>query len=158
MEHLEGDLPLESDDDSIPNPSRICEWMYWLDIAGSVTGKSFKVAVHMKEWMIKAGFQNVTEKVYKLPIGGWPKDEKFKAIGQFNLLNVLEGVGKFYNMHILLPLPLLIQATFFFYRGMDMGPFFTGIEGEASTFRMVADNGDADLSNLDSGLRRGSPS
>lgn len=95
MEHLEAAFPLESDDDSIPNPTRIGEWMYWLDMAGSVTGKSFKIAEQLKEWMIGAGFQNVTEKVYKLPIGGWPKDEKFKAIGQFNLLNVLEGVGMF---------------------------------------------------------------
>ena len=73
--------------------------MYWLDIAGSVTCKSFKIAEHLKEWMIRAGFQNVTEKVYKIPIGGWPKDEKFKAIGQFNLLNVLEGVGMFSNIY-----------------------------------------------------------
>ena len=30
----------------------------------------------LKGWMEEAGFQNVHEEVYKLPLGQWPKDEK----------------------------------------------------------------------------------
>ncbi|KAF8427671.1 S-adenosyl-L-methionine-dependent methyltransferase [Tirmania nivea] len=91
FEHLETTIQLVSDDGTIPDPSRVHEWTYWLDIAGSAAGKSWKISEQLKIWMIEAGFQNVTEMVYKLPVGNWPKDEKLKAIGQFNLLNVLEG-------------------------------------------------------------------
>ena len=95
FEHLETTIELLSDDGTIPEPSRVHEWTYWLDIAGSAAGKSWKISGNLKGWMIDAGFQNVTEVVYKLPVGNWPKDEKYKAIGQFNLLNVLEGSGMF---------------------------------------------------------------
>ncbi|RPB18879.1 S-adenosyl-L-methionine-dependent methyltransferase, partial [Terfezia boudieri ATCC MYA-4762] len=91
FEHLETTIELLSDDGTIPEPSRVHEWTYVLDIAGSAAGKSWKISEKLKEWMIDAGFQNVREVVYKLPVGNWPKDEKYKAIGQFNLLNVLEG-------------------------------------------------------------------
>jgi len=95
FEHLETTIELVSDDGTIPQPSKIYEWTYWLDIAGSANGKSWKISEHLKEWMIGAGFHNVKEEVYKLPVGNWPKDDKYKAIGQFNLLNVLEGSGMF---------------------------------------------------------------
>ena len=95
FEHLETTVELLSDDNSIPDPSRVHEWTYWLEIAGSAQGKSWKISEHLKGWMIEAGFQNVKEVVYKLPVGNWPRDEKYKAIGQFNLVNVLEGSGMF---------------------------------------------------------------
>ena len=93
FEHLEATTLLESDDNSIPVPSRVHEWANWLDIAGSAVGKSWKIAEHMKGWMKNARFTEIHETVYRLPIGNWPKDEKYKAIGQFNLLNILEGAG-----------------------------------------------------------------
>jgi hypothetical protein len=33
--------------------------------------------------MIDAGFVNVQEKLYKWPINAWPKDMKYKEIGEF---------------------------------------------------------------------------
>ncbi|KAF8473219.1 S-adenosyl-L-methionine-dependent methyltransferase [Kalaharituber pfeilii] len=91
FEHLETTIKVETDDDTLPTPSRIEEWSYWLDIASSTAGKSFKIAEHLHGWFNQAGFVNVKNHVYKVPVGDWPKDEKYKAIGQFNLLNMLEG-------------------------------------------------------------------
>lgn len=36
-----------------------------------------------------------------------------------------------------------------------MGPFLTGVEGEATIFAMISSNGDSNLKKSDSGLRRG---
>lgn len=51
-----------------------------------VSGQDFK-----KE-MEAAGFQNVEVREFKLPIGPWPKDAKFKEVGQFQLAAMLEGI------------------------------------------------------------------
>ncbi|EFX04697.1 methyltransferase type 12 [Grosmannia clavigera kw1407] len=44
--------------------------------------------------MENAGFTNITDKTFKVPMGGWPADKKLAEIGQYNLLallNDLEG-------------------------------------------------------------------
>lgn len=96
FEHIETTIKLESDDDSKRNPSKVDEWTDLLDVASSSSGKPFKISAHLKTWLDEGGFVNVKEHIFKIPIGSWPKDEKLKAIGQFNLLNMLEGAG----MHI----------------------------------------------------------
>lgn len=127
FEHLETTIQLVSDDGTIPNPSRVHEWTYWLDVAGSAAGKSWKISEKLKGWMIEGGFQNVTEVVYKLPVGNWPKDEKYKAIGQFNLLNVLEGSG----MCCLDPTMFgsFLLTLFINNRRMDIRSIHTSIKG-----------------------------
>ena len=42
--------------------------------------------------MTDAGFQEVTEVRYKLPIGGWSKDKKLKEIGMYNRLCWEQGI------------------------------------------------------------------
>ncbi|KAL1953628.1 hypothetical protein VTO42DRAFT_2414 [Malbranchea cinnamomea] len=46
---------------------------------------------HLKGWMEQAGFTNITEKCYKLPIGPWPRDPRMKEIGSWNQLQFLQG-------------------------------------------------------------------
>ncbi len=35
-----------------------------------------------KQELIDAGYQNVVQVDYKLPVNTWPKDEKYKEIGE----------------------------------------------------------------------------
>jgi hypothetical protein len=42
--------------------------------------------------MTAAGFVDVTETRYRLPIGPWATDPTEKQIGRLNMLNYLEGV------------------------------------------------------------------
>jgi hypothetical protein len=37
-----------------------------------------------KELLLEAGFQDVQEKVWKVPIGPWPRDPKLKKAGLYN--------------------------------------------------------------------------
>jgi hypothetical protein len=49
-------------------------------------GRTFKVAAQMKQQIIDAGFVDVVEKKWKVPIGGWTSDPKLKRVGQYTLL------------------------------------------------------------------------
>ena len=55
-------------------------------------GQTFCVGEKSKQLIEKAGFINVVEKKFKLPIGDWVKDKKWKEIGRWNLLFLLEGL------------------------------------------------------------------
>lgn len=45
--------------------------------------------------MHEAGFINIRKEIYKWPINTWPKREKEKKIGMWNLQNVLQGLQGF---------------------------------------------------------------
>lgn len=48
------------------------------------------------ELLAEAGFQNVQEKVWKVPIGTWPRDPKLKTAGLYNramLYDALQAVS-----------------------------------------------------------------
>lgn len=46
----------------------------------------------MRSSIEKAGFVDVHEVVYKIPIGPWPKDKLLKEIGQLNYLHWVTGM------------------------------------------------------------------
>ncbi|KAI4196717.1 MAG: hypothetical protein LQ350_006363 [Teloschistes chrysophthalmus] len=50
-----------------------------------------KLAQNMRD----AGFQDVQEMRYKLPIGPWPKDKFLKTVGSWNLIQIEEGLEAF---------------------------------------------------------------
>lgn len=54
-----------------------------LDEAAMEAGKPLRIANKLKRWYQEAGFVDVHEEVFKLPINSWPKDPQFKLIGRF---------------------------------------------------------------------------
>jgi len=52
-----------------------------------------------------AGFDNVEERVYKVPLGTWPRDQKMKTIGLYNRSMIYDGL-----------------------QGISMGPFTRGLK------------------------------
>ena len=46
----------------------------------------------LEQWVREAGFTNVRHIRYSLPIGGWPKEQRLKEIGMFNLHQMLSGL------------------------------------------------------------------
>ena len=60
--------------------------------AGEKFGKSFGIAEDSKQLMEQAGFANVTQRVFKWPIGPWPMDPKLKEIGAYNRLGWEDGI------------------------------------------------------------------
>jgi SAM-dependent methyltransferase len=52
-------------------------------------------AVQYKSLLEGAGFEDVTEKTFKLPSSPWPKDLTMKKVGAFELMNIVEGAAGF---------------------------------------------------------------
>ncbi|KAL2004086.1 hypothetical protein VTN02DRAFT_306 [Thermoascus thermophilus] len=49
----------------------------------------------LRGWVEDAGFTNISEEVFKMPIGTWPKDRRLKEIGALMTLDIAEGVEGF---------------------------------------------------------------
>ncbi|KAL1961756.1 hypothetical protein VTN77DRAFT_1082 [Rasamsonia byssochlamydoides] len=64
-------------------------------ITGNEFGKSFDNVHLWKEKMEKAGFVDVKESVFKVPIGPWPKDPKMKEIGRFQQVQQIQAIESY---------------------------------------------------------------
>jgi hypothetical protein len=84
IEELEFDIATKSDN---VGPDHVyVQWNNLFAECGEKMGRTFKVAAQMKQQIIDAGFVDVVEKKWKVPIGGWSSDPKLKRIGLYTLL------------------------------------------------------------------------
>jgi len=87
---------ISSDDDpnleKIPN---ITKWLALCNEASAKFGKSISIAPEQKQYMIDAGFHNVRDDIYKVPIGTWPAEPRLKEIGMYQREHVLLCVESF---------------------------------------------------------------
>ncbi|KAI9815379.1 MAG: hypothetical protein M1832_005518 [Thelocarpon impressellum] len=70
----------------------ITEWQTIIDETTAKIGKRLRVAADQKQHLIDAGFEDVSEDVYKLPIGGWPKDPRLKELGRYEQVQMIDAV------------------------------------------------------------------
>ena len=96
------DVTLRCDDGTLPpsdpnanSPYAFQNWVQLLTASADRLDRSITFASRMSAWMREAGFVDVEEKVTKIPINPWPRDEKFKQIGAWNEQNWLEGLQAF---------------------------------------------------------------
>ncbi|KAJ4258026.1 hypothetical protein NW762_008164 [Fusarium torreyae] len=91
---------LECDDGSLTDDNAFKVWCDELVDASQMADRPITFAASLKQWFIEAGFVDVTEKVYKIPINGWPKDPRLKKFGELWHANVAAGLQAFsYGMH-----------------------------------------------------------
>ncbi|KAM0191938.1 hypothetical protein ACHAPI_008658 [Fusarium lateritium] len=76
---------MDCDDGSITEKSAMHQWGKFFVEGGKKIGRSFTIVEDgvQRSAMEKAGFVNLEEKNFKVPIGGWPKDAKMKEIGKY---------------------------------------------------------------------------
>ena len=74
---------LVCDDDTIAEGSALHQWGKIFEAGGKVLGRSFSVLEDdvQRKGMEEAGFVDIEEARYKVPVGRWPKDPKLKEIG-----------------------------------------------------------------------------
>jgi hypothetical protein len=58
-------------------------------------GRPIRIANKLKRWYEQAGFEDVHEEVFKLPVNLWPKDPRYKMLGKFWRNSLLEGLQGF---------------------------------------------------------------
>lgn len=84
-------------DDGTMDKSTHAFHQYWqkLDEAAMIMGKPLRIANKLKRWYEEAGFVDVHEEVFKIPINSWPRDPQFKLIGRFWADSLTAGVQGF---------------------------------------------------------------
>lgn len=90
-----------SDDGSLPETDILVEWSKkFQDIGENHTKKTFRIAERCKRYIEDAGFINVVEKKYKVPVGPWSSDPLMKEIGRWNLMHCFTG-AEAWALHLL---------------------------------------------------------
>ncbi|KAF2752173.1 S-adenosyl-L-methionine-dependent methyltransferase [Sporormia fimetaria CBS 119925] len=89
-------MPTVYCDDGTMSPDyAFAEWTQTQDKAAMNLGKPLRIANKLKRWYEQAGFVDVHEEVFRLPINSWPKDPRFKMLGKFSAENLLDGLQAF---------------------------------------------------------------
>lgn len=91
VQHLEMSIVFESDDDTIGDGHVMKEWSETFLRYGEQVGKTLDIASTCTSMIRDAGFQEVEEKWFKVPIGKWPRDPKLKEIGFWNFHYCYQG-------------------------------------------------------------------
>lgn len=84
-----------SDDGSLAEGMPLFVWCSDLIEASERSNRSLVAAAQLRGWFEAAGFVDVQEKVYKLPINSWPRDPRLKKIGEMWQLNMQNGLQAF---------------------------------------------------------------
>ncbi|OJD32559.1 methyltransferase domain-containing protein [Diplodia corticola] len=89
------DAVVYSDDGSFRPEHAFHQWSTTFNDAAASWGRDPSPGPKLERWAKEAGFVNVRHEVFKLPIGGWPRDKRKKEAGMFNLIQVLDGLEGF---------------------------------------------------------------
>lgn len=89
------DFQYYSEDGSLTKDHFTLTWINTLLLAARKINRDPCPGVKLEEWVKDAGFEAVTHRSFKFPIGPWPRDPKFKKVGMYNLVQVLQGLEGF---------------------------------------------------------------
>ncbi|OBT81149.1 hypothetical protein VE02_10056 [Pseudogymnoascus sp. 03VT05] len=92
IEQVEINIQIVSDDGTVGEDHVLTGWAKPFFKAGDLLGKSIRTLDQTKELMENAGFTNVVQRNYKVPIGAWSSDPKLKELGRWSLLFCLSGM------------------------------------------------------------------
>ncbi|GJN81067.1 hypothetical protein PLIIFM63780_004599 [Purpureocillium lilacinum] len=91
---LAGSYPdFQSDDGTLPSDSAYVEMgKIYFDMSERI-GASGREVLKWKHYLSQAGFDDVHERIYKIPTNPWPKDERLKKVGVFELNHFRDSIA-----------------------------------------------------------------
>lgn len=92
IEHVECDIRIRCDDGSLPENSYLAGQGPMLERAALKAGNDIRIVDYMKEEIEHAGFVNVHERHFKLPVGDWPKHPIYKDAGTAHRAHIKKGL------------------------------------------------------------------
>ena len=95
VEFQDWDTFLYSPDHSLPPDSAIAKFHTMSGYVREEQGYDMKPGRSLETWLREAGFVNVMARKLLIPLGPWPRDERAKEIGAYNLLQMetaIEGI------------------------------------------------------------------
>ncbi|KAL2758065.1 hypothetical protein ACRALDRAFT_2100061, partial [Sodiomyces alcalophilus JCM 7366] len=84
-----------SDDGTLRPDSALQRWFDDMNMASQLANRPLSIAHLFKQWFHEVGFVDVHEKVFKVPLNGWAKDPRYKALGRLWEQNMLSGISGF---------------------------------------------------------------
>lgn len=87
-----------SDDDSIPPNSGYIEASNIYHELAEVMGAPLVAPRSWAEQMRDAGFTQVRDEIYKLPMGPWPRSKRLRAVGKLEQMMITDGGFEAYMM------------------------------------------------------------
>jgi hypothetical protein len=95
FESQEMDCTLLCDDSTLDPKSAVATWSNELIEASSKLQRPAILGARLKEIYERVGFVDVQQRVFKLPINGWPEDPRLKQLGLMWAENLLDGIAGF---------------------------------------------------------------
>jgi SAM-dependent methyltransferase len=80
------------DDGTMPPNFELLEWTRLQDKAAMTLGTPLRIANKLKTWYEQAGFVDVKEDIWAIPMNSWARDSKHKLLGKFMLWNLCQGL------------------------------------------------------------------
>lgn len=84
-----------SDDGSLRDDSPFMEYVKALSAGMHSTGRLMNVYHKLREWLLDAGFDDVTQFSYILPYSPWPRDPHLKELGKYQAVHVQQAVDSY---------------------------------------------------------------
>ncbi|KFY28414.1 hypothetical protein V493_02946 [Pseudogymnoascus sp. VKM F-4281 (FW-2241)] len=92
IEQVELDVRVMSDDGSLKPDSLLAGWGQTFLDCGAHAGRALDTQTTMRDSIAAAGFTEIHEKLYKCPIGEWPKHPVYKDAGRVNAVHWKSGL------------------------------------------------------------------
>ena len=92
VQNLEFSVEFKCDDGSFDEDSILYKWGKLFIEGGEKMGREFNIIEHSRQYMADAGYVEIQEKKFKLPVGPWSSDRKMKEIGAWNHHYMLQGL------------------------------------------------------------------
>ncbi|KFZ10572.1 hypothetical protein V501_05144 [Pseudogymnoascus sp. VKM F-4519 (FW-2642)] len=83
------------DDGTMPDDWPFAKYVDKLQEASLEVGRELDVAPKLRGWFEAAGFVDVQQRVFKAPLGRWPKDPAMKDLGHWWAENMSVGLAAF---------------------------------------------------------------
>jgi hypothetical protein len=86
------DMKSHCDDDTMPADYGVTLWLDTMKEALGKLGLDMRGAIKNAEYLREAGFINVQERTFKIPIGTWPKNRTLKTVGLYGRMMIYDGL------------------------------------------------------------------
>jgi hypothetical protein len=78
--------------EEMPADYPLLEWSQLQDKAAHELGRPLRIADKLKRWYREAGFVDVHEEVFAIPVNPWPKEDRSNMFGKFCQWNMNKGI------------------------------------------------------------------
>jgi hypothetical protein len=93
MESQEVFSTVYCDDDTLRPDDPLLLWSKMHDEAHMTLRRPLRIANKLKRWYEEAGFVDVHEELFKLPINSWPRDPLWKLLGRLWCRQLVAGLS-----------------------------------------------------------------